>query len=302
MTLAHKREVIILKVAYNRQFYTAPLKFALKPGNSFNKNIISFGKIPDEFIMSDTAKYLNIAAINNMISPEVRRFARIAGIDKLKPSARILEDYKNGHLLNVYKTAIGIYNNLTPELQAKANLQVIKKAALLHDISKIVMPESIIYNRSPHLSKTAWGKMKMHTILSDEMLKAAGMDLEIRNLAKYHHQNLKGTGYPAIEGDFKFTINHEILALADRYSGAREKRSYKEAKVMKNALESVKEWFIDTGELGLECYQGLAKYVKSELNSPIANTQREVINFKPVDSFGAVLSKSSQGPTLDLIG
>ena len=70
--------------------------------------------------------------------------------------------------------------------------------------------------------------MNMHSTLGYELLKTQGINEEILDLVKYHHQNLKHSGYPAINAkDNVQDIGVQIISTADKYSALREARVYR---------------------------------------------------------------------------
>ena len=102
--------------------------------------------------------------------------------------------------------------------------------------------------------------MKLHSELGYELLKEQGVNENVLNLVKYHHQTPDGNGYPEITNDFKPDISSQILATADKYSALREKRSYKDAMTRDEALAVIQE-DVTNGLIAPEVYKALKNSV-----------------------------------------
>ena len=82
-------------------------------------------------------------------------------------------------------------------------------------------------------------------------------------MIKYHHQNKKGTGYPAIKNTLNgFDLNTEIVSVADKYSALTEKRAYKAPMDAEKALELIRK-DVDEGRINPRVYRALEGYVNN---------------------------------------
>ena len=168
------------------------------------------------------------------------------------------------HSLDTKEKAIGIYNSLPIDLKAQANLEYIQKGALLHDIGKVFIPQSVL-NKDGKLNERETNIMHLHSKLSEAMLATQNVKPEVINIVKYHHQNHKQTGYPEINGSiYGYDLNTEIVALADKYSALTEQRSYKKALTPLEALDVIKV-SVDNGEINPRVYNALVGYINNSL-------------------------------------
>ncbi len=177
----------------------------------------------------------------------------------LNVNSQELEKLKNGHLMDTRVTAAKMYSALPQNLKSEVNLSDLQQAAMLHDYGKVLIPEKIL-NKSSKLDEKEREIMKLHSELGYELLKDQGINENVLNLVKYHHQTPNGNGYPAITNDFKPNISSEIITTADKYSALREKRSYKDALSREKALNMIKE-DVDKGLISQEVYNALEKSV-----------------------------------------
>ena len=98
---------------------------------------------------------------------------------------------------------------------------------MLHDLGKVLIPSKIL-NKPAKLNTKEREIMNIHSTLGYELLKTQNINEETLDLVKYHHQNLKRSGYPAlVEGHTPSDIGVQIISTADKYSALREARVYR---------------------------------------------------------------------------
>ena len=176
---------------------------------------------------------------------------------RLDVNIRELEKLKHGHLMDTRVTAAKIYSALPQNLKSEVNLMDLQQAAMLHDYGKVLIPDKIL-NKNGKLTDKEKEIMKLHSELGYGLLKEQGVNENVLNLVKYHHQTPDGNGYPEITNDFKPDISSQILAAADKYSALREKRSYKDAMTRDEALAVIQE-DVTNGLIAPEVYSALAR-------------------------------------------
>lgn len=178
---------------------------------------------------------------------------------RLNINTQELEKLKQGHLMDTRVTAAKIYSALPQEIKSDINLSDLQQAALLHDYGKVLIPDKIL-NKAGKLTDDERNIMKLHSELGYELLKEQGINENVLNLIKYHHQTPDGSGYPKINNDFKPNVSSEIITAADKYSALREKRSYKEALSREDALKMIHK-DVDEGLISQQVYSALEKSV-----------------------------------------
>lgn len=220
--------------------------------NSLRKDSFNSNPIYDNF--RDKDSIANVAKSN----PKVMNILRENRIP-LKVNMKELEELRNGHLMETRVTAAKMYSALPKEIKSEINQIDLQQAAMLHDYGKVLIPEKIL-NKKGRLTDDEKKIMELHSELGYELLKQQGVNQNVLNLVKYHHQNPQGTGYPQNSGEFEYAIPSQILATADKYSALREQRPYKDAMTREQALEIIKE-DVDNGTISKEVYDALAKVV-----------------------------------------
>lgn len=169
------------------------------------------------------------AFVESMIEQNPR-VKNILNTYKIKPNidTKTLKELAGGHMNETCKVAMGIYTALSKNLNIDIDENTIKEACMLHDLGKVLIPSKIL-NKPARLNIKEREIMNIHSTLGYELLKTQKINTETLALIKYHHQNLKKSGYPAIkEGKYSPSdIGVQIISTADKYSALREARVYR---------------------------------------------------------------------------
>ena len=107
-------------------------------------------------------------------------------------------------------------------------LTVIRRAALLHDIGKLAVPNTILDKAGP-LDPSEWQTIKRHPLLTQQILGQITGFARLTEVASAHHERLDGTGY--VNGLRAAEIDQDmrILAVADVYDALSSSRPYRAA-------------------------------------------------------------------------
>lgn len=100
-------------------------------------------------------------------------------------------------------------------------------AALLHDIGKIGVPDTII-NKKGKLTEEEYEKMKDHTTIGKEILSSIVEFPYLSIGAHHHHERFDGRGYPDKLKGSDIPELARIIAVADAYDAMTSKRSYRD--------------------------------------------------------------------------
>jgi len=118
-------------------------------------------------------------------------------------------------------------------------LQQIEHGALLHDIGKLKIPDSILWK--PHsLDDLEWATMRLHPQYGYEFLR----DLEYLNdaaeLVLSHHEKFDGSGYPrGLRGE-SIPLGARIFAVVDAVDAMIYKRPYNAPVTFREAAEEIR--------------------------------------------------------------
>lgn len=133
-----------------------------------------------------------------------------------------------------------------PELLNENILNCLYKAAPLHDIGKVGIPDAIL-KKPGKLSDEEWGVMMTHTTIGESVLAAANKEPEnpfgllkiAGEIAGGHHEKWDGTGYPRGLFGQSIPLPARIMALADMYDALVSVRVYKEAWTHEQACQEI---------------------------------------------------------------
>ncbi|GAA6204422.1 HD domain-containing phosphohydrolase [Thalassotalea sp. SU-HH00458] len=106
-------------------------------------------------------------------------------------------------------------------------VEAIKLAAPLHDLGKITIPEQILH-KAGKLDENEWDIMKTHSESGAQLLTKSKASIAMvgAKLARYHHENWDGTGYPeGLKGE-AIPIEARIVAIGDVFDALGSERSY----------------------------------------------------------------------------
>lgn len=133
------------------------------------------------------------------------------------------DPYTNGHSIRVAE-----YTRMLAEqvYTDQDEIHSIYNIALLHDIGKIGIPDSII-SKPGKLTDEEYNIIKGHTLTGAKILSEIKSAPELIYGAKYHHERYDGKGYPCgLKGEEIPEIS-AIIAVADAYDAMTSNRSYR---------------------------------------------------------------------------
>lgn len=123
-------------------------------------------------------------------------------------------------------------------IEDEDSLSNIRKGALLHDVGKIAIPDSILKKPSS-LSSQEWKKIKLHPTLGFGLIKDIKLVREVGNIILCHHERYDGTGYPReLEGK-KIPLEARIFALADALDAITSHRPYRKRRPFEEARREI---------------------------------------------------------------
>ena len=110
--------------------------------------------------------------------------------------------------------------------KSKEEQEQIYMTAVLHDIGKIGIPDSII-NKPGKLTDEEYEIIKQHPKIGSEILTNITSMKEIYKGARWHHERFDGTGYPDSLKGYDIPECARIIGVADAYDAMTSNRSYR---------------------------------------------------------------------------
>ncbi|MBD5494532.1 MAG: diguanylate cyclase [Lachnospiraceae bacterium] len=133
------------------------------------------------------------------------------------------DDYTRGHSFRVAAYSEELAKKLGWSEEEVRNIHYV---ALLHDIGKIGVPDSVL-NKPFKLTDVEFAMIKNHTLVGAEILKDIRMFPNISVGAKYHHERYDGKGYPeGLKGE-EIPIVARIIGIVDSYDAMTSNRVYR---------------------------------------------------------------------------
>jgi putative nucleotidyltransferase with HDIG domain len=133
--------------------------------------------------------------------------------------------------------------NMTLELARRMgfdneNLEHIRRGALLHDIGKMGVPDTILL-KPGSLTEDEWAIMQKHPIYAHEMLSELPYFKEALDIPYCHHEWWDGSGYPRGLKAMDIPLAARIFAIVDAWDALVSDRPYRKAWVKQNALKHI---------------------------------------------------------------
>ena len=133
------------------------------------------------------------------------------------------DDYTKGHSIRVAYYAEALARKIG---WSEEDVQNIHYVALLHDIGKIGVPDSVL-NKPFKLTNVEFELIKNHTVMGGEILKDIKMFPKVDIGAKYHHERYDGKGYPnGLKGE-EIPLVARIIGIVDSYDAMASNRVYR---------------------------------------------------------------------------
>jgi putative nucleotidyltransferase with HDIG domain len=104
----------------------------------------------------------------------------------------------------------------------------IRRGAILHDIGKMSIPDSILFKDGP-LDLQEWEIMRQHTAIAVDLLRPIQYLAPAMDIPQYHHEKWDGSGYPnGLKGE-QIPLAARLFAVVDVYDALTSNRSYRKA-------------------------------------------------------------------------
>ena len=135
------------------------------------------------------------------------------------------DPYTGGHTKRVlqYSMTIGKYLDLK-----ESELERLRLAAVLHDIGKIGIEDSIL-RKKDKLSPDEYEMVKKHPVWGAEIMGHIKQLKDVIPGMRYHHERMDGNGYPDHLHDNEIPIIAKIISVADTFDAITTERPYQES-------------------------------------------------------------------------
>ena len=114
----------------------------------------------------------------------------------------------------------------------------IRYGAMLHDVGKIGIPDSIFYKATP-LTRSDWDRIKMHPVHAYEMLSIVPDFRFVIDIPHCHHEKWDGTGYPRQLKGSQIPLSARVFTIVDVWDALLSNRPYRFAWSVDRTIEYI---------------------------------------------------------------
>lgn len=173
----------------------------------------------------------------------------ISTIEALNKTIEAKDRYTSGHANRVEEYSVKLAESYGLSYE---RIQNIRTAAMLHDIGKIGINDSILHKTSK-LSHKEYAEIRKHSSIGADIISKMDFLQDVANIIRYHHERYDGKGYPEGLKGKHVPVEAYVLAIADAYDAMTSDRPYRRALKKEFALKEIEE------NAGTQFHPSLAK-------------------------------------------
>jgi diguanylate cyclase (GGDEF)-like protein/PAS domain S-box-containing protein len=160
----------------------------------------------------------------------------VESIFALAKTIELKDHYTGEHVEKTVHYATEIAGGLR---LSREEIELVKQAAMLHDLGKIGISENILQKRAP-LTEKEFEMIKKHPQIGADIIRPIQFLRSLIPFIFYHHERWDGKGYPSgVKGE-EIPIGARIIAIADVYQALISDRPYRKAYSQKEAVKIIK--------------------------------------------------------------
>ena len=158
-------------------------------------------------------------------------------VESLASAIEAKDPYTSGHSRRVEK-----YSSLIAQEMklSSRRCETLRYAALLHDIGKIGIPESIL-NKPGRLTPEEWEQIRQHPEKGAHIVEEIEFLSDAVEIIRSHHEWYNGGGYPAGKNAGSLPLEAMILCAADSFDAMTSERPYRRTLTFADALRELQD-------------------------------------------------------------
>ena len=121
------------------------------------------------------------------------------------------------------------------------DMKSLEFGALLHDIGKIGVPDSIL-RKPAKLTEEEWVRMREHPLHGQQILRGIEFLQGAARVVAQHHEQWDGSGYPLGLSGEQIDVCARIFAVADAFDAITSDRVYRRGKSYEAAAQELDDW------------------------------------------------------------
>ncbi len=163
------------------------------------------------------------------------------------------DGYSSGHVEQVANHAVDFGKTLGMD---SAELKMLRYGAILHNVGKIAIPDSILEKTGP-LTPRERALFHQHPRVGCDICAPLKPLRPVLPIIRHHKEHFDGTGYPdGLRGD-EIPLKAQVVGIVDVYSALTNDRPFRRAKTREEALEILK----DRAQKGIHNPELIEKFV-----------------------------------------
>ncbi len=166
---------------------------------------------------------------------EQQRSLFLSTVKSLASAIDAKDEYTRHHSTRVTEFSLKIAAKMGFSEKELGELEL---AAVLHDVGKIAVPESIL-NKPGKLTDEEFKLIKEHPVRGEAILSPVIELKEIGRIVRAHHERYDGTGYPDRLKGREIPIGARIMTIADTYDSITSERPYRKAASHRYAVKEI---------------------------------------------------------------
>jgi HD-GYP domain-containing protein (c-di-GMP phosphodiesterase class II) len=159
--------------------------------------------------------------------PEPRPWLPASRLDQVARAFADFTDLKSPFMLG-HSTGVAEIAEKAGAAMGLADVTEVRRAALLHDLGRVSVPNGIWDKRGP-LTGSEWERVRLHAYYSERILSHSPLLAPLGQMAGMHHERLDGSGYHHGASAPAIPRTARLLAAADAYQAMGEERPHRAA-------------------------------------------------------------------------
>lgn len=165
--------------------------------------------------------------------------SQVEVLERLAAAVEFRDDDTGNHTRRVAEVSAMLAGAINLET---TTVELIRRAAPLHDIGKVGIPDAILLKAGP-LTGEEFEIMKTHTVIGSRMLSKGRSELVrfSQRIARSHHEWWDGSGYPDRVSGQSIPLEARIVAVADFLDALTHERPYRPAWGIEETLKEIRK-------------------------------------------------------------
>lgn len=214
----------------------------------FDHNIVK-SRIDNQMELARYRENLEVMVnqkVNALVAAKEKMLTTMASVIEYR-SLESGEHVKRTSILTGIITEMLLKNSMFGDQLVETDYNIMIKAAPLHDVGKIAVPDDILL-KPGKLTSEEFGIMETHTTKGSEIIKQMQFEderdlylMHCYDICRYHHERWDGNGYPDKLSGTDIPLSARIVSIVDVYDALVSQRVYKPPFSHEEAIKIIEE-------------------------------------------------------------